>query len=82
MFKDLCGHINQQFFNAEGRSVGLACTLPKGHTGNHEATYTLKGEPAIGSWTDGAGNYPPVASYSKKAKKNEAPVDPSDATPA
>jgi hypothetical protein len=33
----LCGHINKQYYNTKGRLEDLACTLHKGHTGNHEA---------------------------------------------
>lgn len=34
-----CGHINKQFVNAQGTLEDLACTLPKGHEGDHFAKY-------------------------------------------
>jgi len=29
--KELCGHINKQFYNKDGVREDLSCTLPKGH---------------------------------------------------
>lgn len=34
---ELCGHINKQFINKNGKQEDLACTLPKGHGGDHFA---------------------------------------------
>ncbi len=38
-FSSKCGHINKQHINADGVREDLACTLPKGHAGNHRADY-------------------------------------------
>lgn len=35
-----CGHVNKHFYNAKGKLQDLACDLPKGHAGDHHATYT------------------------------------------
>jgi len=35
----VCGHINKQFFNKDGRREDLACTLPAGHEGDHFAKF-------------------------------------------
>ncbi len=34
-----CGHINKQFINTEGKREDLACTLLKGHEGDHYAKH-------------------------------------------
>jgi hypothetical protein len=35
----VCGHTNKHFMNAKGQREDLACTLPKGHAGDHFALY-------------------------------------------
>jgi hypothetical protein len=35
----LCGHINKQFISKDGKREDLACTLPKGHEGDHFAIF-------------------------------------------
>ena len=37
-----CGHINKQHYNVQGRLEDLACTLPKGHSGDHYARHLRK----------------------------------------
>jgi hypothetical protein len=34
-----CNHVNKQHYNTDARLEDLACTLPKGHTGDHFAPY-------------------------------------------
>lgn len=46
-----CGHINRQYHNAENELEDLACTLPKGHAGDHYAE--VDGKPNF--WADAAG---------------------------
>jgi len=36
---ELCGHINRHSLGLDGKPDNLACTLPKGHTGNHSAEH-------------------------------------------
>ena len=36
---EACGHINRHHTDTSGKLAPLACTLPKGHTGDHYATY-------------------------------------------
>lgn len=35
--KNVCGHTNKQYTNIKGKLEDLACTLPAGHGGDHEA---------------------------------------------
>lgn len=35
-----CGHINRHHTNEKGQLAPLACTRPRGHSGDHFATYT------------------------------------------
>lgn len=41
----VCGHINKHFVNIEGEPEDLACDLPAGHAGNHEADYKCLRQP-------------------------------------
>jgi len=50
-----CNHINKQFYNDQGERKDLACDLPVGHTGDHEAEFKFNGEFQKGSWSDAAG---------------------------
>jgi hypothetical protein len=41
-----CGHVNKQHYNTDGKLQDLACTLPDGHIGDHQALCKkLSGEP-------------------------------------
>jgi hypothetical protein len=42
-----CGHINRQYHNAENALEDLACTLEKGHKGDHNN--------GVNYWSDAAG---------------------------
>lgn len=33
----LCGHVNKHYINTDGQLEDAACTLPKGHAGDHSA---------------------------------------------
>jgi hypothetical protein len=46
-----CGHINRQHHNTENELEDLACTLEKGHAGDHSAE--VDGRPV--SWSNAAG---------------------------
>ena len=46
-----CGHINRQYYNPDGALEDLACTLDKGHKGDHEADYPG----GRAAWSDAAG---------------------------
>lgn len=47
-----CGHINRQHHNADGVLEDLACTLDKGHKGDHSAK--VENEISV-NWSDAAG---------------------------
>lgn len=38
----VCGHINKQHYGYDGKLEDLACALPGGHAGNHQAPYKRK----------------------------------------
>lgn len=38
----VCGHINKQFYGYDGVLEDLACVLPAGHPGDHQAPYQRK----------------------------------------
>jgi hypothetical protein len=46
-----CGHINKQYHNAQNELEDLACSLPKGHGGDHLAVVDGKSI----AWSDAAG---------------------------
>ena len=46
-----CGHINRQHHNENNELEDLACTLEKGHAGDHSAE--VDGKPV--SWSNAAG---------------------------
>jgi hypothetical protein len=46
-----CGHINKQYHNQENELEDLACTLKKGHPGDHSAEVDGR----VNSWSDAAG---------------------------
>lgn len=56
-----CGHINRQHTGVDGELEDIACTLPKGHTGDHSAKvrvlqkqqYTQKNPKLEYVWRDG-----------------------------
>jgi hypothetical protein len=46
-----CGHINKQYHNQDNELEDLACTLEKGHAGEHSAEV----EGRLNAWSDAAG---------------------------
>jgi hypothetical protein len=44
----VCGHVNKHYTGADV----MACVLPKGHAGNHEAPYVNRGMVEIGAWNN------------------------------
>ena len=47
-----CGHINRQHHNADGELQDLACSLDKGHKGDHSAK--IEDDKQV-FWSDAAG---------------------------